>query len=83
MVKAWILLRIKESQLTRRDAIRGMNMKLTERQISTLKNVDNGYGKLSNQLSIFSLENKGLIKLHPKDGWKLTQLGIDELNKVE
>ncbi|MGG4607027.1 hypothetical protein [Providencia sp. Me31A] len=58
-------------------------MKLTERQISTLKNVDNGYGKLSNQLSIFSLENKGLIKLHPKDGWKLTQLGIDELNKVE
>lgn len=58
-------------------------MKLTERQISTLKNVNNGYGQLSNQLSIFSLENKGLIKLHPKDGWKLTQQGIDELNKVE
>ncbi|WP_265495015.1 hypothetical protein [Providencia heimbachae] len=58
-------------------------MKLTERQISTLKNVDNGHGQLSNRLSIFSLENKGLIKLHPKDGWKLTQLGIDELNKVE
>lgn len=58
-------------------------MKLTERQISTLKNVGNGYGQLSNQLSIFSLENKGLIKLHPKDGWKLTQLGIDELNKVK
>ncbi|MEY0334209.1 hypothetical protein AB7W23_18735 [Providencia rettgeri] len=58
-------------------------MKLTERQISTLKNINNGYGQLSNTLSIFSLENKGLIKLHPKDGWKLTQLGIDELNKVE
>ncbi|EPO2452662.1 hypothetical protein ACT7LO_003007 [Providencia rettgeri] len=56
-------------------------MKLTERQISTLKNVNNGYGQLSNQLSIFSLENKGLIKFHLKDGWKLTQLGIDELNK--
>ncbi|WP_273840527.1 hypothetical protein [Providencia rettgeri] len=58
-------------------------MKLTERQISTLKNINNGYGQLSNQLSIFSLENKGLIKLHPKDGWKLTQLGIDELSRVE
>lgn len=58
-------------------------MKLTERQISTLKNVNNGYGQLSNQLSIFSLENKGLIKLHSKDGWKLTKSGIDELNKVE
>ncbi|WP_232368165.1 hypothetical protein [Providencia sp. PROV087] len=58
-------------------------MKLTERQISTLKNINNGYGQLSNQLSIFSLENKGLIKLHPKDGWKLTKLGIEELNKVE
>lgn len=52
-------------------------MKLTERQINTLKNVGNGYGQLSNQLSIFSLENKGLIKLHPKDGWKLTELGIE------
>lgn len=58
-------------------------MKLTGRQISTLKNVYNGYGQLSNQLSIFSLENKGLIEFHPKDGWRLTQLGIDELNKVE
>lgn len=58
-----------------------MNMKLTDRQISTLKNINNRYGQLSNQLSIFSLENKGLIKFHPKDGWKLTQLGIDELNK--
>ncbi len=59
-----------------------MNMKLTERQISTLKNVDNGYRQLSNGLLIFSLENKGLIKLHPKDGWKLTESGIEELNKV-
>lgn len=58
-------------------------MKLTEREISILKNVNNGYRQLSNGLSIFSLENKGHIKLHPKDGWKLTQLGIDELNKVE
>ncbi|WP_272682794.1 hypothetical protein [Providencia sp. PROV119] len=58
-------------------------MKLTDRQVSTLKNINNGYGQLSNKLSIFSLENKGLIKLHPKDGWKLTQLGIDELNKVK
>lgn len=62
---------------------RGMNMKLTERQISTLKNINNRYGQLSNRLSIFSLENKGLIKLHPKDGWKLTKSGIEELNKVE
>ena len=60
-----------------------MNVKLTERQISTLKNVDNGYRQLSNGLLIFSLENKGLIKLHPKDGWKLTELCIEELNKVE
>ncbi|HBC5015972.1 TPA: hypothetical protein KET99_000177 [Proteus mirabilis] len=60
-----------------------MNMKLTERQISTLKNINNGYGQLSNSMSIFSLENKGLIKLHPKDGWKLTESGIEELNKVE
>lgn len=58
-------------------------MKLTERQINALKNVGNGYGQLSNQLSIFSLENKGLIKLHPKDGWKLTKSGTEELNKVE
>ncbi|HGW4907051.1 TPA: hypothetical protein ACNIG2_000412 [Proteus mirabilis] len=58
-------------------------MKLTERQISTLKNVDNGYRQLSNGLLIFSLEDKGLIKFHPKDGWKLTELGIEELNKVE
>ncbi len=58
-------------------------MKLTERQINTLKNVGNGYGQLSNQLSIFSLENKGLIKLSPKDGWKLTKSGLEELNKVE
>ncbi|WP_272534599.1 hypothetical protein [Providencia sp. PROV212] len=57
-------------------------MKLTERQISTLKNINNGYGQLSNMMSIFSLENKGLIELHPKDGWRLTQLGIDELMKV-
>lgn len=58
-------------------------MKLTERQISTLKNIYNGYRQLSNGLLIFSLENKGLIKLHSKDGWKLTELGIEELNKVE
>lgn len=57
-------------------------MKLTERQISTLKNINNGYGQLSNSMSIFSLENKGLIKLCSKDGWKLTELGIEELNKV-
>ena len=56
-------------------------MKLTERQISTLKNINNGYGQLSNSMSIFSLENKGLIKLHPKDGWKLTELGIEELKR--
>ncbi|HDU8439174.1 TPA: hypothetical protein RG048_003357 [Proteus mirabilis] len=59
-----------------------MNMKLTERQISTLKNIANGYGHLINGVIIFSLENEGLIKLHPKDGWKLTELGIEELNKV-
>ncbi|WP_337239446.1 hypothetical protein [Proteus faecis] len=58
-------------------------MKLTEREVYTLKNVNNGYRELSNVLLIFSLEDKELIKLHPKDGWKLTQLGIDELNKVE
>ncbi len=58
-------------------------MKLTERQIRTLKNINNGYRQLSNSLIIFSLENKGLIKLHPKDGWKLTELCIEELNKVE
>ena len=57
-------------------------MKLTERQISTLKNINNGYGQLSNSVSIFSLENKGLIKLHSKDGWKLTESGIEELKKV-
>lgn len=56
-------------------------MKLTERQIGTLKNINNGYGQLSNSMSIFSLENKGLIKLHPKDGWKLTELGIEELKR--
>lgn len=56
-------------------------MKLTERQISTLKNIDNGYGQLCNSMSIFSLENKGLIKLHPKDGWQLTELGIEELKR--
>ena len=60
-----------------------MNMKLTERQISTLKNINNGYRQLSNGLLIFSLEDKGLIKLCSKDGWKLTELGIKELNKVE
>ena len=58
-------------------------MKLTERQISTLKNINNGYRQLSNSLTIFSLENKGLIKLHTKDGWKLTELGIEELKKAE
>lgn len=56
-------------------------MKLTERQISTLKNINNGYGQLSNSMSIFSLENKGLIKLHPKDRWQLTELGIEELKR--
>ncbi len=56
-------------------------MKLTERQISTLKNINNGYGQLCNSMSIFSLENKGLIKLHPKDGWQLTELGIEELKR--
>lgn len=58
-----------------------MNMKLTERQISTLKNINNGYRQLSNSMSIFSLENEGLIKLHPKDGWQLTELGIEELKR--
>lgn len=57
-------------------------MRLTERQISTLKNINNGYRQLINSLTIFSLENKGLIKLHPRYGWKLTELGIEELNKV-
>ncbi|MBG2982440.1 MULTISPECIES: hypothetical protein [unclassified Proteus (in: enterobacteria)] len=56
-------------------------MKLTERKIRTLKNINNGCGQLSNTLSIFSLENKGLIKLHPKDGWQLTELGIEELKR--
>lgn len=58
-----------------------MNMKLTERQISTLKNINNGYRQLSNSMSIFSLENEGLIKLHPKGGWQLTELGIEELKR--
>ncbi|OAH94523.1 hypothetical protein AZH52_02905 [Proteus mirabilis] len=58
-----------------------MNMKLTERQISTLKNINNGYRQLSNSMSVFSLENEGLIKLQPKDGWQLTELGIEELKR--
>ncbi len=56
-------------------------MKLTERQISTLKNINNGYRQLSNSMSVFSLENEGLIKLQPKDGWQLTELGIEELKR--
>ncbi|MBG6029393.1 hypothetical protein I5F10_15755 [Proteus mirabilis] len=56
-------------------------MKLTERQISTLKNVDNGSGRLCNKRTLSSLEKKGLIKLHPKDGWQLTELGIEELKR--
>lgn len=58
-------------------------MKLTERQISTLKNVKSGLGQLSNKLTIKSLEKKGLVKLHFPIGWTLTKLGVDELNKVE
>ncbi|QXX82902.1 hypothetical protein J6836_00470 [Providencia sp. R33] len=60
-----------------------MNMKLTERQFSTLKNVKSGLGQLSNKLTIRSLEKKGLVKLHAPIGWTLTKLGIDELKKVE
>ncbi|EFE55255.1 hypothetical protein PROVRETT_05964 [Providencia rettgeri DSM 1131] len=60
-----------------------MNMKLTERQISTLKNVDNGSGRLCNKRTLSSLEKKGLIKLHIPIGWTLTKDGIHELMKVE
>lgn len=58
-------------------------MKLTERQISTLKNVDNGSGRLCNKRTLSSLEKKGLIKSHIPIGWTLTKDGIHELMKVE
>lgn len=60
-----------------------MNMKLTNHQISTLKNVNNGAWLQSKRQTLDILEKKGLIKLHVPIGWKLTKLGIDELNKVK
>lgn len=57
-------------------------MKLTERQISTLKNIYKGLGRICNKRSLSSLEKKGLAK-QSIIGWYLTSSGIEELNKVE
>lgn len=57
-------------------------MKLTERQISTLKNIYKGLGRLCNKRSLSSLEKKGLAK-QSVIVWYLTSSGIEELNKVE
>ncbi|HHR6129271.1 TPA: hypothetical protein ACS72K_000849 [Providencia alcalifaciens] len=57
-------------------------MKLSERQLKTLGNVKLNYGPLCNKRTLDSLEKKGLIQWHASNRWFLTELGIEELNKI-
>ncbi len=57
-------------------------MKLSARQRKTLSNVKLNYGQLCNKRTLDSLEKKDLIQQNVSKCWILTELGLEELNKM-
>ncbi|MBG6044128.1 hypothetical protein I5F05_04910 [Proteus mirabilis] len=56
-------------------------MRLSERQVRTLRNVKLNYAPLCNKITLLSLEKKGLIQWHLSNRWVLTELGLAAFNR--